>query len=131
MPRAVILDNSAIARGLLRTILVDGGHQVVGESSVASSTPSRVARLTPQLVFISLDAVDPDLQSTVEALRIDLPKALIFGMSAAFTPEMLKRAVEQGANGFIVKPFNGAAVLSAIRSAVLRLVKEQAAVPKN
>lgn len=131
MLRAVILDASAIARGSLRTILAEGGHDVVGESSVASSTPSKLAHLSPQLIFISLDDVDADPWSTVETLRALLPKALIFGISASFTAAMLQRATDQGVHGFIVKPFNGGKVLSAIRSAVLRLVRGQASASGN
>lgn len=125
MLRVAILDNSAIARGLLRSILADGGHNVISESGVAAANLSRLALLAPQLVFIDLDAEKGDPQSTLAALRRGLPKALIFAVSSAFTAERIREASEQGANGFIVKPFNGTAVLSSIRTAILKLVEQQ------
>ena len=131
MLRAAILDNSAIARGLLRTILANGGHIVISESGVASVNLPRLALLVPQLVFIALDAENNDAQSTVMDLRNRLPKALIFAMSSAFTAEMIKQAGEHGANGFIVKPFNEKSVLSSIRTSILKLVGQQMAETKG
>ena len=43
---------------------------------------------------------------------------------------MIKQAGEHGANGFIVKPFNGTAVLSSIRTSILKLVAQQKAETK-
>ena len=83
MLRAAILDNSAIARGLLRTILVDGGHNVISESDVASANLLRLALLAPQLVFIASNTENADATSALKDLRTRLPKALIFAMSSA------------------------------------------------
>lgn len=128
--RAAILDNSAIARGLLRTILGNGGYNVISEGGIASANLARLSLLAPQLVFIALDAENADATSALKGLRTSLPKALIFAMSSAFTTEMIKQAGEHGANGFIVKPFNGTAVLSSIRTSILKLVAQQKAETK-
>ena len=63
-------------------------------------------------------------------LRTSLPKALIFAMSSVFTAEMIRQASEHRANGFIVKRFNGTAVLSSIRTSILKLVTQQTAETK-
>lgn len=130
MLRAAILDNSAIARGLLRTILANGGHTVISESGVASVNLARLVPLAPQLAFVALDTEDKDAQSTLKDLRNSLPKALIFAMSYAFTAEVIEQAGKDGANGFIVKPFNGTVVLSSIRTSILKLVAQQKAKPE-
>lgn len=125
MLKAAILDNSAVARGLLRTILANGGHDVVAESGITAMNLPRLVLLAPQLVFVSLDATEVDSPALLKALRSSLPKALIFAVSSAVTNEMIAYARENGANGFVVKPFNGTTVLSSIRSAVLKLVEQQ------
>jgi two-component system, chemotaxis family, chemotaxis protein CheY len=125
MLRAAILDNSAIARGLLRTILTNGGYNVVSDGGLASANLSRLALLAPQLVFIALDTENDDPHSALNNLRGSLPKALIFAMSSGFTTEMINRGMQQGANGFIVKPFNGTMVLSSIRTSILKLAGQQ------
>lgn len=125
MLRVAILDNNAIARGLLRTILVDGSYNVISKSGVATANLSRLALRAPQLVFIDLDAENGDAQSHLSDLRICLPKALIFVVSSSFTADCIRQAGEQGASGFIVKPFNGAAVLPSIRTFIFKLAKQQ------
>ena len=87
MLRAAILYNSAIARGLLRTILANGGYNVISDGGLASANLSRLALLAPQLVFIALDTENADAQAVLKVLRDSLPKALIFAMSPAFTTE--------------------------------------------
>lgn len=131
MLRVAILDNNAIARGLLRTILVDGGYTVISESGVATANLSRLALLAPQLVFVDLDTQNGDAQSPLSNLRTCLPKALIFAVSASFTADRIRQAGEQGASGFIVKPFNGATVLSSIRTSIFKLAKQQKVEAKN
>lgn len=127
MLKAAILDNSAVARGLLRTILVNGGHDVIAESGITALNLPRLVLLAPQLVFVSLDAGEDHSPPILNALRSSLPKALIFAVSSAVTSEMIAHARENGANGFIVKPFNGTTVLSSIRAAVLKFVEQQRA----
>lgn len=127
MLRVAILDNSAIARGLLRTILADGGQTVISEGGVASTNLSRPALLAPQLVFIALDPENDDADSTLKSLRDSLPRALIFAVSSELTTGMIKKAGEHGANGFIVKPFNGATVRSSIHNTIFKLVERQKA----
>lgn len=131
MLRVAILDNNAIARGLLRTILINGGYKVISESGVATANASRLALLAPQLVFIDLDMEHGDAQSTLSDLRTCLPKALIFAVSSSFSVDRIRHAGEQGAMGFIVKPFNGTAVLSAIRTSILKLAKQQNVATRN
>lgn len=127
MLKAAILDNNAVARGLLRTILADGGHDVIVESGITSLNLPRLVLQTPQLVFVSLDTGGDAMAQTLKELRSGLPKALIFAISSAVTNEMITYAREAGVNGFIVKPFNGTTVLSSIRAAVLKLVEQRRA----
>jgi CheY-like chemotaxis protein len=126
MLKAIILDNNAIARGLLRTVLQDGGHDVVADTNINPSNLSRTRLLAPQLLFIDAGDDAANLEALSE-LRRDLPKSLIFLISSGFTPEAVQDAAQRGVNGFIVKPFNAATVLASIRSAVLKLVAKQKA----
>lgn len=130
MLRAAILDNSAIARELLRTTLANGGYNVINESRVESADLSHLTLLAPQLIFIALDEENDAALSTLTEVRNSLPKTLIFAVSSAFTAERIKQAIEGGAGGLVVKPFNEATVLSSIRSSVLKPVAQQKAETK-
>ena len=124
MLKAVIIDGSAVARGLLNTVLVDGGYDVVGQAHTCAAGTALLIKFNPQIVCINRDQVEQDVAG-VEAMRKQWPKALIFMMSSEFDAATVQRAHAMGINGFIVKPFNGGTVLKTIRNTVLAMVKRQ------
>ncbi|WP_338767819.1 response regulator [Massilia sp. METH4] len=124
MLKAVIIDGSAVARGLLNTVLVDGGYDVVGQAHTCAAGTALLIKFNPQIVCINRDQVEQDVAG-VEAMRKQWPKALIFMMSSEFDAATVQRAHAMGVNGFIVKPFNGGTVLKTIRNTVLAMVKRQ------
>ena len=60
----------------------------------------------------------------LDRLRGELPKTIIFLVSNSFDADGIKAGQEHGVKGFIVKPFNSARVLTAIRNAVVKFVQE-------
>jgi DNA-binding NarL/FixJ family response regulator len=126
MLKAVIFDNNAIARGLLRTVLTDGGHDVVADSNINPTNLARGRMHAPHILFMDTGG-DPANLDALSELRAALPKTVFFLVSGGFTPEAVKDAAQRGIHGFIVKPFNGATVLATIRTTVLKLVAKQKA----
>ena len=49
MLKAIILDNQAVARDLLASVLNNGGHEVVGGSNTNISNLARMVKLQPQI----------------------------------------------------------------------------------
>ena len=128
MLKVAIIDGNAISRGLLSTVLVTGGHCVVGDSNITPSSVAHIVKLRPQLICIDLAQAEGDGMALLDSLRHDLPKTMLFIMSNSLNEAAVRSAVEHGVKGFIVKPFNSVRVLTAIRTAVLKFVKEQQAV---
>lgn len=126
MLKAVILDNNAIARGLLRTVLVDGGHDVVADSSINPTNLARARMHAPHILFMDAGSDAANFEALSE-LCSALPKTVIFLVSSGFTADVVREAAQRGVHGFIVKPFNGMTVLSTIRTTVLKLVAKQKA----
>ncbi|MBI3286073.1 MAG: response regulator [Burkholderiales bacterium] len=125
MLRAVIMDGNAVARNLLTSVLNNGGHEVVGDVSPNSANLARLVRLKPQIVCIDIGEADNEGLAMLDSVRSELPKALIFMVSAKLDAATLQAAQQRGVHGFIVKPFNSVAVLSSIRSTILRIAKRQ------
>jgi len=125
MLRAVILDTSAVARNLLTSVLTNGGHHVVADGNLAAQSLARVIKLKPQIVCIDLGDHTDESFAIIDQLREQLPKALIFLVSATLDANTVQVAQTKGVQGFIVKPFNSVAVLTAIRSTIIRLAKRQ------
>jgi two-component system, chemotaxis family, chemotaxis protein CheY len=124
MLKAVIIDSSAVARGLLQTVLMDGGYDVVGQAHTCPSATVLLIKHQPQIICISRDVVEADVEGA-RAMRTDYPKAMMFMVSSEFDAATVQWAHGMGINGFIVKPFNGGTVLKTIRNTVIAMVKRQ------
>jgi len=81
--------------------------------------------LKPQIICVDIGEPDETGLAVIDQLRRDLPKALLFMVSSKIDAPTLQAAQQRGVHGFIVKPFNSVAVLSAIRNAILRIAKQQ------
>ncbi|QGZ40006.1 two-component system chemotaxis response regulator CheY [Pseudoduganella flava] len=124
MLKAVIIDGSAVARGLLNTVLTDGGYDVVGQAHTCAAGSALLIKFNPQIICIARDQVEQDIPG-MTAMRKQWPKALIFMMSSEFDANTIQTAHAMGINGFIVKPFNADTVLKTIRNTVITMVKRQ------
>jgi two-component system chemotaxis response regulator CheY len=124
MLKAYILDNQAVARNLLGTVLMNGGHEVIGDGNHSAQNLAKMVKLQPQIVCVDIGEADKEGLSILENLRAQLPKALIFLVSAKLDAETISTAQSMGVVGFIVKPFNSTAVLMSIRNAILRIATQ-------
>jgi two-component system chemotaxis response regulator CheY len=124
MLKVVILDNQAVARNLLASVLTTGGHEVVGDSNTSLSNLARMVKLQPQIVCVDIGENNADGVALLDNLRKELSRALIFLVSSKMDAELIQMAQQHGVSGFIVKPFNAVAVLSSIRNTIIRISKQ-------
>lgn len=124
MLKAVIIDTSAVARGLLNTVLTDGSYDVVGQGHTGASTIALMVKHNPQIVCIARDVVEAD-EAAIAEVRKGWPKAMLFMVSSEFDAPTVQKAHAMGFIGFIVKPFNAGTVLKTIRSTIITMVKRQ------
>lgn len=124
MLKAVIIDANAISRGLLNTVLTEGGYGVAGQAHTASLGLALVQKFRPHFVCIARDQVE-DGENVVEQIRAALPKTIIFMVAGAIDAATLQASLARGVSGFIIKPFKADAVLKTVRNTVLALVRKQ------
>lgn len=127
MLKAVILDANAVARNLLTSVLVNGGHEVVGDANLTPASLARVIKLKPQIVCVDIGETDEQGLALLDKIKAELPKALLFLVSSKIDATILQTAQQRGVQGFIVKPFNSVAVLTSIRNTIIRIAKQQRA----
>jgi two-component system chemotaxis response regulator CheY len=123
MLKAVIVDSNAISRGLLNTVLLDGGYEVVGQTHTSHAGYVLAQKHKPHLFCIAREQVE-DGENVVEQLRAEMPKTMIFMVSGTLDAPAVQSALARGVQGFIVKPFKADAVLKTIRNTVLAIVKK-------
>jgi len=126
MLKAVLIDASAVSRGLLNSVLTDGSYNVVGQTHTCAQGFALVQKFAPHLVCIALEQIE-DGNNIVEQLREHYPKTLIYMVSGAIDAATVQTALARGVSGFIVRPFKADAVLKTIRNTVLAMVKKQQA----
>lgn len=126
MLKVVVIDNNAISRNLLSTLLVNDGHDVIGDANTSPASIARMIKLQPQVICIDISGTG-DGMALLDTLREALPKALLFLVSGSISPEMLQTAVAHGVHGFVVKPFNAVTVLATIRNTIIKLAKRHKA----
>ena len=126
MLKAIIVDTNAISRGLLATVLLDGGYDVAGQAHTSQLGYALALKHHPQIICIAREQVE-DGSRVVEELRVQLPKAMIFMVSGTLDAAAIQDALARGVHGFIVKPFKADAVLKTIRNTVIAVVRKQQA----
>lgn len=124
MLKVVVIDGNTMSRNLLTSVLVNGGHEVVGDANTTSAGLASMIKLKPQLVCIDIGQADEEGLAKLDTIRNGLPKALIFLVSGKFDAATVQIALERGVHGFIVKPFNTVTVLANIRNTIIKVAKQ-------
>ncbi len=104
MATILIVDDSAIMRKNLRSILTQAGHTVIAEA--ANGSEACLAYITHSPDLVTMDVTMP-VMTGIEAVRKIVasdPQARIIVISAFDQRSMLFEAMELGAKQYIIKP---------------------------
>ncbi len=113
----MIVDDSEVARMLLRDILESGGYDVVAEAADGVEAVERYAELRPQVTIMDVQMPNKDgIEATRDILAID-GSARVLMCSSIDAEGLLMAAAEAGASGVVFKPFLADMVFAAIASA--------------
>ena len=117
--RVLIAEDETIIRLDLRALLERAGHEVVGEARDGDEAIALAERLAPDLIV--MDVKMPRLDGIDAARRILANRPVPIVMLTAYAQaELIERAAEAGAFGYLVKPFRESDLLPAIATARAR-----------
>ena len=105
MATVLVVDDAAFMRMMLKDILVEAGHRVIGEGGTGNEAVQLYTTLRPNLV--TLDVVMPGTSGLValkEILALDA-QARIIMVSSIGQQEIAVEALQAGARAFTLKPF--------------------------
>jgi response regulator NasT len=115
--RVLVADDESIIRMDLKEMLIDLGHEVVGEAATGLEALELCRALRPDLVFLDIKMPEMDGLEVLRLLNEEGPRPVI--MVTAFSEAtMVEKAVELGAKAYVVKPFKTANILPAIQLAL-------------
>lgn len=130
MIRVMLADDQAMVRGALAALLkLEGDIDVVVQVGRGDEVLAAAQEHRPEVVLMDVDMPGRDgLAATAELLRA-LPSTKVLVVTTFGRPGFLRRAMQSGAHGFVVKDAPAAELAEAVRRvhAGLRVVDPQLA----
>jgi two-component system chemotaxis response regulator CheY len=116
MGKILIVDDTLFMRTLLKNVLNNGGHTIVGEAVDGLDGVTKYKALKPDLV--TMDVVMPKMNGidALKAIKEFDPAARVIMCTAVGQEQMVKLAIKSGAKGYIIKPFQAPKVLEEIKN---------------
>ncbi len=119
MPKtALITDDAAFMRAMLRSILTGQGYEVVAEASNGREAVEKYLQHHPDFVTMDITMPVMDGISALSAIRQHDENAVVIMCSALGQHSMVMDAIKRGAVDFIVKPFQAERVVEAVSKAL-------------
>src|SRR5579884_4536100 len=112
----LLVDDHAIWRGGVRSMLEDTEFQVVGEASSGKEALELVDTLHPQLVLLDIRMAGSDGLDTLQALKQKHPDIAVIMLTTYDNPTFMARAVAGGAAGYLLKGVGLEELLEALRA---------------
>lgn len=116
----VIIDDNDITREVLRVTMRGDGYNVLGEATDGETGLELIKTLKPDIVF--LDIIMPRVSGidVLKQIKKGWPQTVVLMVTGNSDRPTVQAAVQNGAAGFILKPFNTATVLNTVESALQR-----------
>jgi len=118
MARILVADDAAFMRMMIKNILTQNGHEVVGESENGAEAVARYAELKPDVTTMDITMPEKDGIAALKEILAGDPAAKVVMCSALGQEAKVIESIRSGAKDFVVKPFQQDRVLSAVTKAL-------------
>ena len=111
----LVCDDAIFMRTMVSDILEKAGFEVLGQAESGLQAVEKYKQLKPD--FVTMDIVMPEMGGidAVREIKKHDPNAKILMCSAMGQQQLVDEAMQAGARGFVVKPFQPARVLEAVQ----------------
>jgi DNA-binding NarL/FixJ family response regulator len=111
----LLADDHALMRRALTMALAGTDFEIVGEAKTGAQVLPLVRRLDPDVVLLDILMPEMDGLACLRQIRRDHPNVKVVMLSAREERDVIERAVESGASGYIVKRVDPDGLASALR----------------
>ena len=115
--KVLIVDDNDMMRTLLRGILRSEECEIVGEAKNGAVAIEFLKGTKPDIVF--LDVMMPEMNGleALQSIKETYPEIIVIMITGNPSKENVEVSIQNGASGFIVKPFNSAKVIEMLQRA--------------
>ena len=119
MIRVLLAEDQAMVRGALAALLaLEGDIEIVAEVSRGDEVALAALRARPDVALLDIEMPGGDGLSAAAVLRRELPTCRVLILTTFGRPGYLRRAMESGVSGFLLKDAPAAQLAVAIRRAL-------------
>jgi two-component system chemotaxis response regulator CheY len=118
MARILITDDAAFMRMMIKNILTQNGHEVVGEAQDGEDAVAKYAELKPDVTTMDITMPSKDGIAALKEILAGDPGAKVIMCSALGQEAKVIESIRAGAKDFVVKPFQQDRVLAAVEKAL-------------
>jgi len=113
----VVDDHAVVRSGLKAFLMVFDDLELVGEASSGQEAVHLTERVQPDVILMDLIMPDMDGPATTRAIRGRWPNVQVVALTSFREDELVKRALQAGAIGYLLKNVGADELVDAIRSA--------------
>lgn len=110
-------DNDLVAEAIARKLLLTGGFVWLGQLSDAGQLVEQAERLKPDVVLLDIDMPGVDPFKALAQLARTKPETIVLMLSGHVRLDLIERAIESGASGYVSKYEATETLIDAIRRA--------------
>ncbi|AIG05775.1 LuxR family DNA-binding response regulator [Pseudomonas fluorescens] len=100
----LLVDDHALIRAGVRALILDiPGYAVIGEANDGAQVLERFAALQPDIVLLDLSMKHTSGLDALQQLKHVYPKSKVLILSMHTDPQLIMRALESGAHGYLLK----------------------------
>jgi len=112
----LLVDDHAIWRDGIRSILEDTEFRVVGEASSGGEGVAVARALHPQIVLLDIRMAGGDGLDALRTLKAEHPQTAVVMLTSYENPTYMARAVAGGAAGYLLKGLKRIELMTALRA---------------
>jgi len=100
----LLVDDHALIRAGVRALVSDiPGYQVIGEAADGEQLLEMTLELKPDIILLDISMKDSNGLDALQRLHRALPDSKVLILSMHTDPQMIMRALEGGAHGYLLK----------------------------
>jgi DNA-binding NarL/FixJ family response regulator len=123
----VVDDNTNHSAGIRQLIEMEPGMKVIGTAASGQEALNKLGKTEVDIILMDLNMPEMDGISTISRIMDINPNAKILTLTGYDDPDLVFRAMQTGAKGYILKTM----VTSQLRQAILELVQGKVFLPTS